>query len=94
LARCTLRRERDEHRILGRIRGYNRSVFGWNRIWNRISFFDGVKMDKKQLIKDIETMILHRNEERKNNNIFRISADDLNECFIEELYALLEKVKR
>jgi len=51
-------------------------------------------MDKKQLIKDIETMILHRNEERKNNNIFRISADDLNECFIEELYALLEKVKR
>lgn len=38
----------------------------------------------------IDKLIEHRNGERKNNNIFRMSADDLNNQFIEELEKLKE----
>ena len=48
---------------------------------------------KADFIKKLKELIEHRDNERKNNNIWRKSEDELNEDFIDDLNKLIKSLE-
>ena len=51
------------------------------------------KTSREKFIEMIEKAIEHRDNERKNNNIFRKGSNELNDDFIDDLEELKSKLK-
>lgn len=60
--------------------------------WIRIEEIHQTQLDRTKILKNIDKLIVHRDNERKNNNIFRQTSDELNEHFIDNLEALKKEL--
>lgn len=49
-------------------------------------------LDKQKVKEILDRVIEHREMENKNNNIFRLSSDELNNCFIDDIEKALKEL--